>query len=283
MCYKRSCRCVLDSYCPNFFIPENNMFKHKVFGASREVLLSQLYTYYEMKELCMLLSPTLRSIILPALCNPLYRKPFSAGHIMSQVDIDMCIRKEILRTDASVESVEECFLLLSSITELSKLRLSQIKSLTLQYVMSKYYVQTAFYVAHHLSKKTNRMWYMINKMITEMLKLSSRIGCVSHILYLGIYYYSTGQYSKVLYITRLCKQLFSEPHVIYNGLVDRNKYNNFVSRLPLGKRMKVSWMNFLIRLNENILYRTELQLEETVRQENSNRPLFASPLCLFTC
>lgn len=68
---------------------------------------------------------------------------------MSPVDIDMCIRKEILRTDASVESVEECFLLLSSITELSKLQLSQIQSLTLQYIMSKYYVQTAFYVAHH--------------------------------------------------------------------------------------------------------------------------------------
>lgn len=127
-----------------------------------------------MKELCMLLSPKLRSIILPALCNPLYGQSFSAGHILSPVDIDMCIRKEILRTDASVESVEECFLLLSSITELSKLQLSQIQSLTLQYIMSKYYVQTAFYVAHHTSKKTNRMWYRINKMITEMLKLSSK-------------------------------------------------------------------------------------------------------------
>lgn len=65
MCFKRLCKCVFDSYCPNFFIPENNMFKHKVIGASREVLLSQLYRYYEMREFCMLQSPTLSSIILP--------------------------------------------------------------------------------------------------------------------------------------------------------------------------------------------------------------------------
>lgn len=79
-------------------------------------------------------------------------------------------------------------------------------------------------------------------MVAEMFKLSSRTCCLSQLLYLGIYYYSIGRYSKVLDITRLCKQSFSEPYVIYNGFVDRNKYNNFVGRLNLGNKMKVSWI-----------------------------------------
>lgn len=40
MCFKRLCKCVFDACCPNFFVPENNMFMHKVVGASREALLS---------------------------------------------------------------------------------------------------------------------------------------------------------------------------------------------------------------------------------------------------
>lgn len=33
MCFKRLCKCVLDSNCPNFFIPQNNMFQNKVVSA----------------------------------------------------------------------------------------------------------------------------------------------------------------------------------------------------------------------------------------------------------
>jgi hypothetical protein len=66
-CCKYLIHCVYRGVFPNFFIPNNNMFNNKVVGAARTALLEQLYHYYQMSVPCVLLSPTLRSILEPVL------------------------------------------------------------------------------------------------------------------------------------------------------------------------------------------------------------------------
>lgn len=104
VCFKRLCKGVLDAYGPNFFIPENNMFKNKVFGSSREVLLSQFISYYEMGVTCLMQSPILNSILVPALCNPNFSFPFTEGHVLPLANMDLSINAQLQLTHYAMKS-----------------------------------------------------------------------------------------------------------------------------------------------------------------------------------
>ena len=46
-CFRRIISWVKAEYCPNFFIPENNMFSGKIYGQSKELLLQHLIIFYK--------------------------------------------------------------------------------------------------------------------------------------------------------------------------------------------------------------------------------------------
>lgn len=138
MCFKRLCKCVLDSNCPNFFIPQNNMFQNKVVSAPREALLSQLYDYYELGLACLLLSPTIGSSIAPVLSNPLYVIPFSMGHVISLVQVDECIRKEFFQMHYIIDSIEKSFVLLNQYSNYQSCHLLSFKKLDYSTLQLKY-------------------------------------------------------------------------------------------------------------------------------------------------
>lgn len=282
-CFKRLCKCVLNSYCPNFFIPENNMFKDRILGASRQALLSQLYEYYEMNERCVLLSPTLSSILTSALSNPYASGviSFSEGYALSVVDIDKCVRIETIKTFQLVKLIEESYLFLQTIAKqtLTEPKPSQFQSLKLQHDFADVLVQTAFIVASHLNYDANKAWYRLERIIKNMLLLSSRIGPLSYLLYLCIYYYRTGRYNKVLRITRLCQTRFSQPFVMIDDVVDRQGYVDSVGNFSLGKRMNRAWIDS-IYINCQLMYLAEFYEEQRVRRKHGRYLMFISPFVL---
>eukprot|EP00105_Crassostrea_gigas_P039396 XP_019923544.1 PREDICTED: uncharacterized protein LOC109618965 [Crassostrea gigas] len=278
-CFKRLCKCVLDSYCPNFFIPENNMFKDKIIGASRHALLSQLFGCYRMKERCLLLSPTLSSILTTALYNP-YAScaiSFLEGNSLSVVDIDRCIRIETIKTFQLVKLIDESYLFLKMIASLSQLKPSQFQSFKLQHDLADVLVQTAFMVANH--SDSNKFRYKLERIIVNMLLLSSRIGPLSYLLYLGIYYYKTGRYNKVLRITRFCQERFSQPFVLIDDVSDRHGYEESVGNFSLGKRMKKAWIDN-IHINCQLVYLFDFYEEQRVRRKHGRYLMFISPFVL---
>ena len=52
-CFRRILQWVRSSYCPNFFIPENNMFQGKIEGENREKLFQHLCTLYSEGFMCL--------------------------------------------------------------------------------------------------------------------------------------------------------------------------------------------------------------------------------------
>lgn len=273
MCFKRLCKCVLDSYCPNFFIPQNNMFANKIFGASREALLSKLIGYYEMGVACLQLSPYLNSILAPALRNPLY----DVGYVILVSDIDNCIRLEIQKKFRSVKYIEEVFFYLKSISSLSQMQLSEYQLVKLRHDLADVLVQTAFKLANQF--ESNKTWYGLEKMITYMLRLSANISTMTYALYLAIYYYRTGQYIEVLKLATVCKFKFTQPHVTLNAIEDVDGYVQFVHRFSMNERMKRVWMDFIC-FNNDIVYLSELRVEEIIQGQNARRFLFIPPFVL---
>lgn len=105
--------------------------KTKVFGSSREVLLSQFISYYEMGVTCLMQSPILNSILVPALCNPNFSFPFTEGHVLPLANMDLSINAQLQITHYAMKSKKECYLTLKTASNLLKLSLTQVQSLSL--------------------------------------------------------------------------------------------------------------------------------------------------------
>lgn len=212
-CFKRLCKCVYDSCCPNFIIPGNNMFKNKLFGAHREALLSQILVYYEMGVECVKLSPTICSIVDKAYWD----MSFTWGHDVSRLDMDLTINAELTNNHHPMFTLENCNLRLeSSIFSLFQLSLSPFQTLALQFSTSDGLVQTSFVLAKHSANKKNKIWYNLDKIIINMLRLSSRIGHLSQILIVfGCLFLQQREISQSSrYNKNLKKDIFAAIHIV---------------------------------------------------------------------
>ena len=93
----RTCNCwnklllkwVYEGVCPNFFIPQNNLFLSKVHGSAQRSLFQQLHGLYEKGLVCLLQSPSIRSSITDVLYNPRLSIYTDNDRIISECDIDV--------------------------------------------------------------------------------------------------------------------------------------------------------------------------------------------------
>ena len=70
VCFKLLIKWVYEGVCPNFFIPENNMFLNNVHGVAQRNLFTHLYSLYEKGITFLLEIPSITSCIMNVLCNP---------------------------------------------------------------------------------------------------------------------------------------------------------------------------------------------------------------------
>ncbi|XP_056006105.1 uncharacterized protein LOC125658965 isoform X2 [Ostrea edulis] len=280
-CFRYLIHCVNLGAFPNFFIPQNNMFINKVVGAARTALLERLDHYYDMGVSCLLQNPTLRSILEPALSSLTFVIPSAEGHIKAVLDLDSTVRREIMSYRFLTTDLLRChFILLSTIDKLSRLSLSPYQTLTLQYCTAEILICTAFMMVNSTSNNTCKNVYRLDRIVCNMLKLASRVGPVSHLLYLALYYYRTGRYNEVLCVTYLTKQRLSQPYIMYHGdYVDRQRYSEAVGSLSLSRKMNTAWVENVTLMSE-IHYIDELILEQEVSKQNDDGILIISPFVL---
>jgi hypothetical protein len=112
-----------------------------------------------------------------------------------------------------------------------------------------------------------------------MLNLASKVGTVSHSLYLALYYYRTGRYNETLRVTYLTKQRLSQPYIIYYDNVDRQRYSEAVGSLSLSRKMKIAWVKH-VTLHNKVHFIDEIILEQEVSKQNGFPSLYISPFVL---
>ncbi|XP_056006099.1 uncharacterized protein LOC125658981 [Ostrea edulis] len=279
-CFKYLIGCVYRGVFPNFFIPQNNMFINKVTGSPGEALYEQLDQYYRMSVSCLLLSPTLISILEPAFSSLTFAIPSVEGHITAVAEIDSVIYREILYLTLGIQNPRCHFILLMTIERLTQLSHSPYQTLALQHYTAEVLAHTAFMMANNTSYNTHRNLYTLDRIVCNMLKLASRIGPVSHSLYLALYYYRTGRYNEALRVTYLTKQRLSQPYILYDGdHVDSQRYSEAVGSLSLSRKMKTAW-TVDVKLIPEVHYIDELILEQEVGKQSDQNVLYISPFVL---
>ncbi|XP_052707168.1 uncharacterized protein LOC128182529 [Crassostrea angulata] len=232
----------------NFFIPQNNIFASKLAterGAlTRMHLLEQLNGYYKMGLSCLLQSPTIKPFIefseLIHVCNNPFRSETFSGRIMIFGDLESCLVEEIYQVEIFQKDTKTCYLNLKSIFLLLHESITENQKLLLQKCTADILVQTAFMLLKYSTDCTNKRAYKSHRLISNLLKLAGRVGDVSYLLYLALYYYRICRYEEVVRIKDLVKSKLLKPYLRYNR-VDLEIYNDYVEGLSLSKRMKKAW------------------------------------------
>ena len=199
-CFKLLVSWVYRGECPNFLIPQNNMFRGKVVGHTQVGLFDKLYGLYCKGLPCLLLSPTLQKCLkLPILDRTLTFRT-DKDSIISGFLLDQCLFREVISSNVTSPTDFRAFVgFLVSIQQILMSGLSLFQAVTAQYLLSKLIQNFSWLLSsqikHALSCKKR---YFICDNSLKTMKLASTVGCASEILSLAMLYYKIFQYEQSL-------------------------------------------------------------------------------------
>ncbi|XP_061190188.1 uncharacterized protein LOC133198050 [Saccostrea echinata] len=279
-CLKLLIFCVHIGNCPNFFIPQNNMFRLKVTGCVQTSLFHQLYELYCKGIPCLLLSPTLRPYLNKAILNRTLRISTDEGSIISIIELDVSFFRELYTTMDWPFCFEDFAVCLKQIERVLKDRLTPYQATILQWITSKVLRRTSFFMQSIIypNNKCNKVYYKTNK-VSGLLKLSCSFGCVSDSLYLAMYFYRTYRYEHSLNCLQRAQDRISLPYIVYNQHVNVDMYRFYVQGACLSRKFRRAKVD-TITLEGKYTFIDELVLEQKVSNKNRFGVLFIPPLVM---
>nr|XP_034333529.1 uncharacterized protein LOC117691487 [Crassostrea gigas] len=281
VCFKLLLKWVYEGVCPNFFLPENNMFLSNIYGEAQKTLFTRLYRLYKTGTTLLLHSPSISSYITNILCNPRLAVCTDELILISEVKLDKDIFGEIYEHDSiDTLDIHICEKYLHTVEQLLSLPLSQYHIVMLQKLTTTIFQCSAF-ILHNMCSYTgsNKQLYIVDKLSHHMLKITAKFGYVSDFLYIAMYYFKTFRYREALSVIDLTKVKLARPYLMYQRHVDRERYTETVGGQSLSTKMRQAVANN-IGLYNKIFYINELMQEQQSSKQNSWPKLQIPPLIL---
>ena len=243
VCFKLLLKWVCEGVCPNFFIPENNMFLNKVHGVAQRNLFTHLNGLYEKGIAFLLQNPSISSYIMNVLCNPRLSVCTDERTMISEVMLDIELFDEIYPRDAVPPNINlpTCIKYLSVVEQLIRSPLRQCQVPMLQKLTATV-LQTSAFVLHEMYTNTsggNKQMYIADKRSCYMLKLAAKFGFVSDLLYIAMYFYRTFRFREALSVIEMTKVKLAQPGLMHNGHVDPERYTEAVGGLSWSYKMRM--------------------------------------------
>ncbi|XP_062607745.1 uncharacterized protein LOC134269559 [Saccostrea cucullata] len=282
VCFKLILKWVYEGVCPNFFIPQNNMFLSKVHGEAQLQLFIRLYGLYEKGLAFLLNSPSIRSCIINVLHNPHLSICTDEHTLISETEFDIQLLGELDTHDAIslyIPNLKYCMKFLHIIEQMmGSPRLTQYQVLMLQKFTTSVLQQTVFIIDRETYIHKNKLRYRANKISCYMLKLAAKFGCISDMMYIAMYYYKTLRFMEALSIIEIIKAKLTQPYVIHR-YVDTELYTEAVGGQSWSTKMRQAVAGDIILYNgiHNI---TELIPEQQSAPQRHWNYLFVPPFVL---
>uniref|UniRef100_K1Q566 Mab-21-like HhH/H2TH-like domain-containing protein n=1 Tax=Magallana gigas TaxID=29159 RepID=K1Q566_MAGGI len=263
---------VYDGFCPNFFIPENNIFLSKICGAAQQKLFSRLYGLYERGLVeCLLQSSSISPFIKDVQRNPRLVISTDEHILVPESKFDIELFREIIR-DSYAQSTSDLRLCLRALRIVENLLVdsypSQYQVAMLQKITTTILQNTAF-ILHNLQTDrhvAHKKVYVPERSICLMLKLAAKFGFVSDMLHLAMYYYKTFRYKEALFVIEV---IHSRKYIDGEALVGKS-YSKKLTRTVIG----------IVPLENEICYLNELTPEQRSSSENGKSLLHIPPFVL---
>ncbi|XP_022305597.2 uncharacterized protein LOC111112410 [Crassostrea virginica] len=263
VCFKLLLQWVYEGVCPNFFIPENNLFLSKVHGSAQKKLFLELHGLYEKGLVCLLQSPSIKSYITYVLYNPRLSICTIEDRMISECDHDKELFNEIDRnTSYFPQNLDHCIKYLHTIELMIGEPLTQYQVLMLQRSTANILQSTAF-TLHNTYTNTgrNKQMYIADRMSCHMLKLAAKFGFISDMMYIAMFYCKTFRFREAMYITEMIKVKLAQPGLMYKVYVDSERYTEAVGGQSMSTKMRQAVAHD-IKLNVHTCYINELRPEQ---------------------
>nr|XP_022317032.1 uncharacterized protein LOC111120514 [Crassostrea virginica] len=275
VCFKLLLKWVYEGVCPNFFIPQNNLFLSKVHGSAQRSLFQQLHGLYEKGLVCLLQSPSIRSCITDVLYNPRLSICTNNDRIMSECDIDVELFHEVTIFDTlTTKTLDHCVNLLNITDQMIGSPLTEYQVAMVQKVTANILQRTAFTLnSMYTNTALNKQMYIADRMSCNMLKLVAKFGFISDMVYIAMYHYKTSRYREALSVIELTKVKLAQPGLMYRKLVDPERYIEAVGGRSWSYKMRQARAYDII-LYKHMWYINELIPEQQSALQNNSSGLF---------
>ncbi|XP_062618751.1 uncharacterized protein LOC134280359 [Saccostrea cucullata] len=269
-CFKLLIYWVRIGECPNFFIPQNNMFRIKVTGSVQKSLFSRLYQLYREGISCLLLSPTLRPYLSQAIVYRTLRFCTDESSIITNSELETSFFAELnsFETNFSFKKYTEVAIYMNQIGRLIRKKRTLHQAVILQYITSCTLRNSALLIQNITYPNTNRTIYISTGKVSSLLKLSCTIGCASEMLYLSVYFYRIRMYERSLSILQKAQGRMSVPYIVYGNIVDRDMYRRYTAGMSLGKKIGKAVVFDTLMYNDMLGYINELVFEQNASNKN---------------
>ena len=245
-CFCRLLHWVSNSYCPNFFIPENNMFHGKIEGKNRDKLLHQLNTLYQEGYRCLLRCPSLN--ITLTIAPQIFLADVLNG---SKVILNRCkaciVKTIIMEESASLPLYSICFL---HDTESMCLQLHRVKQTTnnsLERFLTRRWLyklltrlcitQSSQYLTHD---RCNKSYYEHHNQKMRIWN-RCRTALASHRLHQATEYYNLGKYNLTLTLAQRAEEALFAQNSKYRGGISHGQCSTVSEDFPIETFMRKSY------------------------------------------
>nr|XP_034337271.1 uncharacterized protein LOC117692707 [Crassostrea gigas] len=223
-CFKLLIKWVYEGICPNFFIPQNNLFLSKIYGLAQNSLFLQLHELYKKGIACLLQCSSIRSCLMNVFQNPRLSICTDESAMKLECDLDIELFNE---PDIYSDVVEDIIAKdLNTFEQLIGSHLTQYQVVHLQKRTVPCLLYTVAAIIQNIYNNScfNKKVCIVDKISCQMLRLAGKFGCVSDMLYVVMFYYKTYRYRKALSILELTKTRLARPYLMYNRHVDNEMY-----------------------------------------------------------
>lgn len=278
-CYKVLLQWVYTGYCPNFFVPQNNLCVCKIEGADQERLFIQMYDLYCHRDTCLTESPSVKRVMINVvIATPLVLKEKFNEH-MHDVGIHNAIH---LINGFQKQDIDFDWEALYKVIRVDVSKMSNIEKILIFRHACNIFMQLAF-LEHNICRqrtkcnKNKQIFEKHMKVGVRLLKFTIKFGCVTDPLYLALYRYVNGDFNHSLNILDETRKRLYQDYVFY--------YNHFQNTQAYEREMQ--WKTLPIKIKNAmasdiyIRYHTiflELNIElDVLKKSTPGKGLVISP------
>ncbi|XP_062611119.1 uncharacterized protein LOC134272967 [Saccostrea cucullata] len=259
-CFKLILKWVYERVCPNFFIPQNNMFLSKIHGDKQTQLFVRLHALYEKGLISLLHSSSIWPYVLKVLHNPRLSICLDVGNLLSEFEFDSTLFNCIISQSVQgIQNLFHCVKCLRAVEQLINRPLTPYHVVTLQKHTASILPEIVFILSNmYIKTSRNKMMYIVDSLSHRLLRLTDKFGGISDIVYMAMYYYKTMRFVDALFVTEMTKVLLSYKSTLY---CTTDIYTEALRGWPLTSKMRF-FTRWNIYLSNCIIYINELLPEQ---------------------
>lgn len=278
-CYKVLLQWVYTGYCPNFFVPQNNLFVCKIAGADQERLFTQMYNLYCHRNGCLTEIPSVKKVMSKVvLVNPLVLKEKFNEH-MNDVGIHNAIH---LINVFQRQDIDFDWEALYKVVRMDVSKMSHIEKILITRHACNICIQMAFFEQNFCRHKTkcskNKQVYEKHlKVGARLLKFTLKFGCATDQLYLALYRYLNGDFNNSLNILDETRKRLFQDYVFYdNHLQNPEAYEREMQGKTLPDKIKNSLASDIFIRNHTKFLELNIEID-LLKKSTHRKSLVISP------